>query len=308
MNDSAQHTGTLPLNAIILVVGLSGAGKSATLDALADEGFLTVENLPVPLLKNFIEFLSTSSKPSPLAALSLNLDSHLKAEQLLTILKALAPVTNRPSILYLDAKVETIIKRYGQTRRPHPGFSPARDKTVEEAVIRERDGLFPLRERADYLIDTSELNVHQLRSAIRDLAKQIAPHAKRPLRITFLSFGFKYGVPIDCDLLLDVRFLPNPFFVDSLTRMSGLDAEVISFVTRTGEAQEVVQNYTDFLCTLLPKFIASGRHYLNVGVGCTGGQHRSVVIAENLAQLLSSQFSSGEILVGAKHRDIVVSS
>jgi UPF0042 nucleotide-binding protein len=127
---------------------------------------------------------------------------------------------------------------------------------------------------------------------------------KRPLRVTFLSFGFKHGVPIDCDLLLDVRFLPNPFFVDTLSKMSGLDEEVIAFVSKSGEAQEVVKKYTDFLQTLLPKFIASGRHYLNVGVGCTGGQHRSVVIAEQLAKLLTAQATGGEIVVGAKHRDI----
>ncbi len=294
---------------IVLVVGLSGAGKSAAMDTLSDLGFVSVEHLPVPLFKNFLEFLTRSSKPVQKAALSMDLDTVLKQEQLLSLLvsmrgEARALEGLSLAVLFLDAKVETIIRRYGQTRRPHPGFDPDRDKTIEETICRERDRLFPLREVADRVIDTSELNVHQLRSEVRDFAASCHEGPTKPMRVTFLSFGFKHGVPIDCDLLADVRFLPNPYFVDLLRDFSGLDTPVAEFVFESGVATDFAGRYMDLLGFLLPKFVESGKSYVTIGVGCTGGRHRSVALCEWMAKQLAERLPSAQFVIGAKHRDI----
>ncbi|RIL10517.1 MAG: hypothetical protein DCC75_04175, partial [Proteobacteria bacterium] len=201
-------------------------------------------------------------------------------------------------------KTETIVKRYGQTRRPHPGFNPEKDKTLEEAIEREKNRLFPLREISNLVIDTTERNVHDLRREIKSFAESVASGIKRPLRINFLSFGFKHGVPIDCDLVVDVRFLPNPFFVEGLSNKTGHETEVIEYVMRNQAAGEFVTRYLDMLAYLIPLYANSGKPYLNIGVGCTGGRHRSVVLAEALASEMLKKAGERQHFVSVKHRDL----
>lgn len=311
---TAGSSALSPLGSVVLVVGLSGAGKSVAMDSLSDLGFFTVENLPVPLFKNFADFLNTSRKGfirtglsgerHSRAALSLDIDTRIKQEQLATILSALKASGETPRILFLDAKVETIVKRYGQTRRPHPGFDPQKDKTLEDAVTRERNRLFPLREISSLVIDTTELTVHDLRAEIKSFVGMFAAELTRPMRVNFLSFGFKHGVPIDCDFVVDVRFLPNPFFVEALKPKTGLDAEVAEFVFDSGAAQAFADRYLELMKFLLPQFVQAGKSYVNIGVGCTGGRHRSVAISEWMAGALAAALERAQFVVGVKHRDV----
>jgi len=301
--DAASHDRLTP-GSLVLVAGLSGAGKSVASDTLSDLGFFAVENLPVPLFKNFAEFLVTAGSKNARAVLSLDLDSRIKLEQLLTIIKSLRAEGRAPTIVFLDAKVETIVKRYGQTRRPHPGFDLQVDKTLQDAIIRERDRLFPLREIANVVIDSSELTVHDLRAEIRSFASSFTGTSSRAMRVNFLSFGFKHGVPIDCDLVVDVRFLPNPYFIDELKEKTGLDASVDEYVFRSGAAEKFVAHYAQLLEFLLPEFSRSGKSYVNIGVGCTGGRHRSVAVSTALSRAMTAKLASEVFLVSVKHRDV----
>jgi UPF0042 nucleotide-binding protein len=294
----------LKFGSLLLVVGLSGAGKSVTIDTFADLGFLTAQNLPVQLLESFAELLRSSGESVSGASLSLDVDSESKQEQLLLVLSRVSRGTVLPIIIFLDATTETIIRRYALTRRPHPSFDPELDNTLEDAIERERSRLFALREMAHILIDTSEMNVHDLRAVIRSYAASPSKGTSQVLRVNFLSFGFKHGVPIDCDILIDTRFLPNPFFVDALREKTGLDVEVQSHVFASGVAHSFVERYLSLLEFLLPQFAASGKSYLNIGVGCTGGRHRSVAVSTKLANDLAQHDLPVQILVGAKHRDI----
>lgn len=292
-----------PIGNFVIVSGLSGAGKSAAMDAFADLGFFTIENLPVALLFNFMEFLTRSSSKIKRAAVSVDTDTHIKREQLVSVLSSLGEEKRSPFVFFLDCSNEVIVKRYGQTRRPHPNFNPEKDNTLEDAINRERRRLSSIRDIASLVLDTSELNVHELRREVRTLAESLEPRAERKVRINFVSFGFKHGVPIDCDLLVDVRFLPNPYFVDELKDKTGLDEEVVKFVMAGGGAQILIDQYSGMLKSLLPFYTESGKSYLNIGVGCTGGKHRSVAVSERLADKLRNDLDPQGYLVGVKHRD-----
>ena len=294
------------INLLVLVAGLSGAGKSVAIDTLSDLGFYTVENLPVPLLPSFIEFTRQSPARFARTALSLDIDSREKQDLLKQFLKdwAIAKGPCKLELVFLDCKAEVIVKRYGQTRRPHPGFNPATDSTLEDAIEREKQRLFEIREISSMVIDSSELNVHDLRREIRSLAEMTSHTAAGNISVNFLSFGFRHGVPIDCDLIVDARFLPNPFFIDGLREKTGKDQEVIEYVMKRDEAQQFITRYTSLLEFLLPQYIHAGKLYLNIGVGCTGGRHRSVAISEELAVRLRNNLASEKCLISVKHRDI----
>lgn len=289
---------------LVLVCGVSGAGKSVAVDALSDLGFFTVENLPVALFSNFLEFLRRSPHQVSRAALSPDIDSRLKQEQFLSILKGLESHEQVPHLLFLDCKTEVIVKRYGQTRRPHPGFNPEKDLTLEDAIARERQRMFALREVASLAIDTSDMNVHDLRREVREWAAAISPSTARCMRVNFLSFGFRHGLPIDCDLVVDVRFLPNPYFVEEMRNGTGLDEAVREYVLRAPACGPFIEKYVDLLLLLLAEYRRDGRSYLNIGIGCTGGRHRSVAIAERFASELRPIFPSTDYLIGVKHRDL----
>ncbi len=315
---------------LVLVAGVSGAGKSVAVDTLSDLGFYTVENLPVPLFPSFIEFSRRSPSRFIHTALSLDIDSQEKQQLLRQILKDCSssvapnnPISARTAarekteseqgqttssgqvrLVFLDCKTDVIVKRYGQTRRPHPGFDPAQDQTLEDAILREKKRLFAVRELSNLVIDTSELNVHDLRREIRSFIETTKTSYDKAIRVNFLSFGFKHGVPIDCDLLVDARFLPNPYFIDSLREKNGKDKEVSDYVLGKPQTMEFVKRYVDILEFLLPHYIYDGKSYLNIGVGCTGGKHRSVVISEELSALFQKRNASQKCLVSVKHRDI----
>lgn len=288
------------IHSLILVTGLSGAGKSTAMALLADSGYYVVDNLPVPLLGQFFDLSRGAMARYRNTALLIDVDSKESRSQLL---ESLGDKSARPAnlkVLFLDADTQSILRRYSETRRPHPGFDPAKDKTLTDTITRERARLQPIKEAADLLIDTSSFNIHTLRRELREFLASLGADVKTGIRVNFLSFGFKHGAPIDCDLIMDVRFLRNPHFVEDLRQQDGRDPAVRDYVFETPEANEFLTKYTELLTFLIPKYQHEGKSYLNIGIGCTGGKHRSVAIAE----ALSKAFSGSPYLVSVKHRDI----
>ncbi len=288
------------INSLVMVTGLSGAGKSSAMALLSDCGYYVVDNLPVPLLAQFFEFSTGSLSRYRNTALLIDVDSRESRMQLLSVIQTKGARPANLKVIFLDADDQSIVRRYSETRRPHPGFDPEKDTTLTDTISRERARLQPIKESADFLVDTSSFNIHALRRELREFLNTLGVGGRSALRINFLSFGFKHGVPLDCDLIVDVRFLRNPHFVDHLRQQDGRDAPVKDYVFETPEASEFVNRYTDLLAFLLPKYQAEGKAYLNIGIGCTGGKHRSVAIAEALAQ--KPELTS--YLVSVKHRDI----
>ncbi|MBN8548006.1 MAG: RNase adapter RapZ [Deltaproteobacteria bacterium] len=291
---------TSHIRSLILVAGMSGAGKSHALDTLEDRGFYILDNLPVPLFRQFIEFSGSTPAKYERTALLLDIDTRDKLAELNKVLDEIDPKRKLIKFVFLEATNETIVKRYSETRRPHPGFDSAKDKSLEDTIQRERSRLQPLREIASIVIDTSNLSVHELRRELGGFVDSLPFAPGKLMRVNFLSFGFKYGLPIDCDLVIDVRFLPNPHFVESLREKTGLEPVVRDYVLETAPAREFTKLYSELLAFLLPQYAFEGKSYLNIGVGCTGGQHRSVAIAEALQTLIDPKL----YLVSVKHRDL----
>ncbi len=289
---SFQHIASL-----IIVTGMSGAGKSTAMDLLSDSGYYVVDNLPVPLLESFLEFSKQSGERFKHTALLLDVDSQESRTQLLPSLQDTPANVN---VVFLDSDTPAIVRRYSETRRPHPGFDPSKDKTLEDTIQRERVRLQPIKEIADLVLDTSTFNVHALKRELRGFLSSLGTQGGRTMRINFLSFGFKRGIPLDCDLIVDVRFLRNPHFVEELREKDGRDPPVKDYVFQSPDAQEFVERYADLLRFLLPKYQFEGKAYLNIGIGCTGGKHRSVAIAE----ALSGTIDPSGYLVSVKHRDL----
>jgi UPF0042 nucleotide-binding protein len=277
------------IKSLVLLVGLSGAGKSTANKAFSDEGYYSIDNLPISLLPNFLALSRNSPTRFEKTSLLLDIVSEKQREQFFHFLNDLPEDSRSWHIIFLDADVETLIKRYSETRRPHPAFTPNQDKTVKEAILWERKFLQPVRERANIVIDSSRLSIHDLRRSIQRTISSFEIETSRQLRVNFQSFGFKYGAPTDCDLLVDVRFLPNPHFVDELRPKTGCDAEVRDYVLESEEAREFLQRFCDLLTFLLPHYVEEGKAYLNVGIGCTGGRHRSVAIAHKLAEEIDAK-------------------
>lgn len=288
------------INSLIIVTGLSGAGKSSAMALLSDSGYFVVDNLPVPLLGQFFDFSRGAVARYRNTALLIDVDSRESRVQLLSIIESEGTRPENLKVIFLDADDQSIVRRYSETRRPHPGFDPAHDTTLRDTIGRERARLQPIKEAADFLIDTSSFNIHALRRELRNFLDTLGSVGRSSMRINFLSFGFKHGIPLDCDLVVDVRFLRNPHFVDELRQQDGRDTPVRNYVFETPEAEEFVRRYSELLSFLLPRYQAEGKAYLNVGIGCTGGKHRSVAIAEALAKRADTE----HYLVSVKHRDI----
>lgn len=297
MSNTAPHPSTL-----ILLTGTSGSGKTTAINFISDLGFYTLANLPVPLLPSFLEFSKNNPDRFSRTAILLDIDSSASLEQLLSFINANDSESVRIIRCFLDSSPETIIKRYSETRRPHPGFDATRDKTLQDTIQREKSRFLPFKDSAHFILDTSELSVHGLKREIRAFIDTVSALGKQKVRVNFLSFGFKYGIPLDCDLLVDVRFLPNPHFVKGLREKTGKDAEVSDFVLKFEEAQKFIEKYGEMLRFLIPKYVAEGKAYLNIGVGCTGGQHRSVAIAEELHKSISD--STSDCFLSVRHRDV----
>jgi UPF0042 nucleotide-binding protein len=287
------------LSTVVLIAGLSGAGKSTASRVLSDLGFYTIDNLPIALLPGF-EALSRST-PDRFSKTCLLVDVE-SSEALDTFLSSLnkSKTPDSMRLIFLDSNTQTLVKRYSETRRPHPAFDAHRDKSLSDTIERERRRLTLLKERANFSVDTSSFSVHDLKRELRTIVESLDHEVSKTVRVNFLSFGFKHGTPFDCDLLVDVRFLPNPYFEDGLREKTGLDKEVQEFVLQKEQAKEFLRRYGALLNFLLPQYAYEGKAYVNIGVGCTGGKHRSVSIAESLA----GSISDSSYLVSVKHRDI----
>ncbi len=288
-------------DSLVLVTGISGAGKSTAMHLLSDTGYYVVDNLPVPLLANFLKFSEGAGARFRKTALLLDIDSAENQRLLTPLFDARSSVARNVRLVFLDADTSVVVRRYSETRRPHPAFDPDQDDSIQDAIFRERERLQPVKERADLLLDTSDCTVHELKRRLRAfLATLGTKNSLYGLRVNFLSFGFKYGAPIDCDLVADVRFLTNPHFVESLRTLTGKDEAVREYVFRSPDASEFVERYRDLLGFLLPKYQLEGKAYVNIGIGCTGGQHRSVAIAEALYAAMVNE----PYLVSVRHRDV----
>jgi UPF0042 nucleotide-binding protein len=279
---------------ITIISGLSGSGKSTALNTLEDLGFFCVDNLPVLLLPKFIELCQSSTNDISKIGLVMDVREREFLTQYTEILDLLKAEGYRIELIFLDSTDEVLIQRFSETRRQHPLSAGG---AILDGIRRERKQLSSLKLQADKIIDTSALTVHELRTMLESYFQQLST---RTMNVTFLSFGFKYGVPHDVDMILDVRFLPNPHFVRELKDLDGSDQRVAEYVTRSPETQRYLEKLKDFLAFQLPLFEREGKTYLTIAIGCTGGRHRSIVIANYLREL----FSDGKYQIHATHRDI----
>lgn len=274
---------------------MSGAGKSLASKCLEDLGYFCIDNLPAALIPKFAELCSQTSGGIERVALVIDVREGEFLEGLFDILKDLREAGHEVMILFLEASDEALVKRFSETRRPHP---LAGDGSVLEGIQLERRVLASLKGEADLIFDTSQLHVHELRKLLTNTFQQ----ASRPARtiLSLVSFGYKFGLPYDADLVFDVRFLPNPHFREELRPLSGKDRAVMDFVLANPQARAYLERLLDFLHYSLPLYLQEGKAYLTVSVGCTGGRHRSVSIVEYLGQKLSEWGHE----VALRHRDI----
>lgn len=261
----------------VIVTGMSGSGKSTVSRVLEDEGFFCVDNLPILLLSKFAEIAIDDEIGVNNVAVGIDIRSGESFKYLEEELAKVSQIGVKYEILFLDADNATLIKRYKETRREHP---LARGGRIEEGINQEREIIAFLKEDADYVIDTSNLLTRELRSKI--IKQFIKEEEPRPFHVMFLSFGFKYGIPTDADLVFDVRFLPNPYYDLSLRNLTGNDIEIQEFVMKYSQSKEFLDKLEDMLTFLIPNYIDEGKVSLVVGIGCTGGKHRSVTIANKI--------------------------
>ena len=280
----------------VVVTGMSGGGKSTALKMLEDVGFYCVDNLPVSLVEKFAELVSMPGSEVGKVALGLDVRSDQNFEDATKILEKLKNLGRKLEILFMDADEGVLIKRYKETRRVHP---LAMDKRVEDGVRIERRVLENIRRHADYVIDTSNLLTRELKEELNRIFVEDA--AYNSLMVTVMSFGFKHGIPADADLVLDVRFLPNPFYIEELKCKTGNDREVQEYVMGFREAEVFLEKLTDMLEFLIPNYVKEGKNRLVVAIGCTGGQHRSVTLARELYRRMKGRGGYGCKLY---HRDI----
>jgi len=263
--------------AFVVITGLSGAGKSYAIKCFEDMGFFCVDNLPTTLIPTFADLVARADTQRGRVALGVDVR---EGEYLSHFLEALAELRKRGhnvEVLFLEAGEEALVRRYRETRRRHP-LAP--DGNVLDGIRAERKALSTVREVADRIVDTSALTVHQLKDFL--IEAYVAPKARPGLAVSLVSFGFKHGVPIDADLVFDVRFLPNPHFVEGLRPLDGRDGRVRQFVLQHEESRELLRRLSDFLGFVLPAYQREGKAYLTIAVGCTGGRHRSVALVEEL--------------------------
>lgn len=265
----------------VIITGLSGAGKSYAIKCFEDMGYFCVDNLPTTLIPTFAELCAQSSRQIRKIALGMDVREGEYLAHFVDALQALRGGGHRVEVLFLEAGDEALVRRYHETRRRHP---LAGEGGVLDGIRAERDALAHLREAADRIIDTSGLTVHQLKDRL--IETYGAPEARGPLTVSLVSFGFKYGLPYDADIVFDVRFLPNPHFVDGLRAMDGRDAPVAKFVLGHDESRQLLARLEDLLRFLLPLYQREGKAYLTLAVGCTGGRHRSVTLIESLRVFL----------------------
>lgn len=280
----------------VIVTGMSGSGKSTALKMLEDAGFYCVDNLPISLVEKFVELISTPNSEISKVALGLDVRTDQSFEDATRILAQLKEKGCTFEILFMDTDENVLIKRYKETRRIHP---LALEGRVEDGVRREREVLKNIRQSADYVIDTTNLLTRELKEELDRIFVENGEY--NSLMITVMSFGFKYGIPADADLVFDVRFLPNPFYIEELKHKTGNDREIQDFVMGHEESEEFMVKLTDMIRFLIPNYVKEGKYRLVIAIGCTGGKHRSVTLANELYKRMKDKGNYGMKLY---HRDI----
>lgn len=281
----------------VIVTGMSGAGKITALKIFEDNGYYCVDNLPIDLIENFVDLLFSQTSEKNKVAIGVDIRSGNNLDRINEVLENLRIKDQNYEILFLDCNNSTLIKRFKETRRSHPMGDA---DSVENEINTERKKLAFLRKQADYIIDTSNLLVRNLRTEIEKIF--VMNKEYRNLFVTIMSFGFKFGVPADCDLVFDVRFLPNPYYIPELKHKTGEDKEVQDFVLDSEVSKEFLEKLTDMVKFLIPNYIDEGKNQLVIGIGCTGGHHRSVTVAKELYKQLDSADAGYGIRIA--HRDI----
>jgi UPF0042 nucleotide-binding protein len=280
---------------LVILTGLSGAGKASALKTFEDLGFYSVDNLPLELIPRFADLVAKSAEITH-AALVVDVREGSRLERFPAILTKVRKVLPT-RVVFLEATDDAIVRRFSETRRPHPLGT---GETVVSSIRAERKRLDPVRNVADILLDTSRFNVHELRAHINAEFARGTGKSERNLAISVMSFGFKNGVPTDADLVFDVRFLPNPHFIPEFRKLTGKHPKVAKYVRQFPQTKEFLDKVTDMLTFLLPHYIHEGKSYLTIGIGCTGGQHRSVMITEELKKRLVAAGYRAK----ASHRDM----
>ena len=280
---------------VVVVSGLSGSGKSTAIKAFEDIGYFCIDNLPVPLLGNFLALCEKDMPDVHRIALGIDVRERQFLKDYDRIFADLEDSGYRFEILFLEADTDALQRRYSQTRRVHP---VATSESLLDAIHDERKQLKALRSRATRIVDTGNLSVHQLKQQITTAYSATEDGGRMSVQI--LSFGYKYGLPFEADLVMDVRFLPNPYFVEGLKDLDGCNPEVIEWVLRWPAVREFLTDYSQLVLQLLPSYVEEGKRYLTIAIGCTGGKHRSVVIAEQIAARLRQD----NYYVSVFHRDI----
>ena len=277
---------------LVIITGMSGSGKASVLKAFEDLGYYCVDNLPVGLIPRFAELVGQSSEIER-TALVVDVREGAQLDALPAIVKSVKRMLPT-KVIFLEAHDAVLLRRYSETRRPHPlGVH----STVKSSLTTERRHLRPIRALADFVIDTSKFNVHELRSYITERFQK--QEAEKSILVSCVSFGFKHGVPEDADLMFDVRFLPNPHFVPEFRPLTGRDPKVARYIRSFPQSREFIERISELLVYLLPHYIREGKSYLTIAFGCTGGQHRSVMIAEDV----SKRLRKADYRVKVVHRD-----
>jgi RNase adapter protein RapZ len=278
---------------LVVLTGLSGSGKSTVLKSFEDMGFYCVDNLPVELMPIFAELHGAGDGDFARAALMIDAREGLQLQKLPPLLKHLRkdhPIT----LVFIEAHHDALLRRYSETRRPHP---LGKDHSVRESLRYERELMAPIRKLADVVIDTTQFNVHELRHFVTERFKN---PDKRPLMVSVVSFGYRYGVPTDADLVFDVRFLPNPHFVPRLREFTGKDPKVRRYIRSFPQTGEFLRRVEGLLTYLIPHYAREGKSYLTIAFGCTGGKHRSVMMSEAVKKYLEKRGTTAKVV----HRDI----
>lgn len=281
---------------LVIVTGMSGAGKGTAVKIMEDMGYYCVDNLPIPLVEQFVDFTLQSEDELEKVAVSIDIRNSNALSELEEVLERIRQKGIRFEILFLEADDSVLVKRYKETRRSHPLAGGGR---IDKGIGLERKKLAFLKEQADYIIDTSRLLQRELKAELERIF--VRDEDYRNLYITVLSFGFKYGIPTDSDLVFDVRFLPNPYYVEGLRAKTGNDKEIQDYVLQFKEAHEFLDKLEDMINFLIPNYIAEGKNQLVISIGCTGGKHRSVTLANELYKRMADKKEYG---LKIEHRDI----
>jgi RNase adapter protein RapZ len=282
------------MSEFVVITGMSGAGRSEAANDLEDLGWFVIDNLPTELIPKVAELVMTPASTTPMVALAVGAST--SDERLLHELEALRVSGSRVRQIFLDASTDVLVRRYEGSRRRHPLLEEG--EGLEQAIERERTLLEHVKASADVVVDTTSLNVHELRSRINELFGE--DHPDHGMRTRVMSFGYKHGLPVDVDLVIDCRFLPNPHWVDELRPLTGLHEEVRRYVLDQEAARDFLDRLDDLFELLLPAYVAEGKSYLSVAFGCTGGHHRSVAISEAVADLLRARGYAPTVV----HRDV----